>query len=93
MRTQLFIVNFLSIFSSKIFPLSLLAQYDDLTRNSNALTEGEEKEFLTFVRSSQLLVSSITNTREEVQRRDLELETLMKENTGNGTYLVQLTIY
>ena len=65
--------------------LSLLTQYDDLTRNSNALTEGEEKEFLTFVRSSQLLVSSITNTREEVQRRDLELETLMKENTGNGT--------
>lgn len=62
--------------------LSLLTQYDDLTRNSNALTEGEEKEFLTFVRSSQLLVSSITNTREEVQRRDLELETLMKENTG-----------
>merc|ERR1719342_1094144 len=47
--------------------LSLLAQYDDLTRNSNALTEGVEKEFLTFVRSSQLLVSSITN---------------MKENTG-----------
>ena len=65
--------------------LSLLTQYDDLTRNSNALTEGEEKEFLTFVRSSQLLVSSIINTREEVQRRDLELETLMKENTGNGT--------
>ena len=65
--------------------LSLLTQYDDLTRNSNALTEGEEKEFLTFVRSSQLLVSSISNTREEVQRRDLELETLMKENTGNGT--------
>ena len=65
--------------------LSLLTQYDDLTRNSNALTEGVEKEFLTFVRSSQLLVSSITNTREEVQRRDLELETLMKENTGNGT--------
>lgn len=63
--------------------LSLLTQYDDLTRNSNALTEGEEKEFLTFVRSSQLLVSTITNTREEVQRRDLELETLMKENTGN----------
>ena len=65
--------------------LSLLTQYDDLIRNSNALTEGEEKEFLTFVRSSQLLVSSISNTREEVQRRDLELETLMKENTGNGT--------
>lgn len=62
--------------------LSLLTQYDDLIRNSNALNEGEEKEFLSFVRSSQQLVTSISNSREDLQRRDLELEKLVKENTG-----------
>ena len=66
--------------------LSLLTQYDDLIRNSNALNEGEEKEFLSFVRSSQQLVTSISNSREDLQRRDLELEKLVKENTGNIHY-------
>jgi len=62
--------------------MSLLTQYDDLIRNSNALNTGEEEEFLTFVRSSVRLVRSMSNSEGNVQRLDLELEKLMKENTG-----------
>ena len=62
--------------------LSLLSQFDDLIRNSNSLNRGEEKEFLTFVRSSGLLVGGLENTKELVQRLELEKGKLEKENTG-----------
>ena len=64
--------------------LSLLTQYDDLVRNNNALNEGEEKEFLTFVRSSGRLVSSLSQSEGSIERLHLELEKLMKENTGRS---------
>ena len=66
--------------------LSLLTQFDDLVRNSNALTSGEEKEFLTFVRSSELLVSSLdksnSKSNEVNKRMELQLEKLLQENTS-----------
>ena len=64
--------------------LSLLSQFDDLVRNSNALNTGEEKEFITFVRSSGLLVSSLanSNSNEAKKRMKLEIKKLVKENTS-----------
>ena len=70
--------------------LSLLTQYDDLIRNSSALNSGEEKEFLTFVRSSGLLVSSLgnenSNSNEVNKRMELEIEKLVRENTSMNIY-------
>ena len=70
--------------------LSLLTQYDDLIRNSSALNSGEEKEFLTFVRSSGLLVSSLgnsnSNSNEVNKRLELEIEKLVKENTSMNIF-------
>ena len=72
--------------------LSLLTQFDDLVRNSNALNTGEETEFLTFVRSSGLLLSSLGNNNakcnEENQRLESQLKSLVKENEGANTLLV-----
>ena len=70
--------------------LSLLTQFDDLVRNSNALTSGEEKEFLTFVRSSELLLSSLgksnSNSNEVNKRMELQLEKLLQENTSMNIF-------
>ena len=70
--------------------LSLLSQFDDLVRNNNALNTGEEKEFLTFVRSSELLVSSLgnsnTNSNEVNKRMEVENEKLVQENTSKNIF-------
>ena len=74
---------------------SLLAQFDDLIRNNKTLNVGEEKEFLTFVRSSRNLVRTISQSEGANQRLELELEKLTKENTGevNINFLPFLTIH
>ena len=68
----------------KLPEVSLLSQFDDLVKNSNALNTGEEKEFITFVRSSGLLVSSLanSNSNEAKKRMKLEIKKLVKENTS-----------
>ena len=70
--------------------LSLLSQFDDLVRNNNALNTGEEKEFLTFVRSSELLVSSLgnsnTHSNEVNKRMEVENEKLVQENTSKNIF-------
>ena len=70
--------------------LSLLTQFDDLVRNGNVLNAGEEKEFLTFVRSSGLLVGSLgnenSNSNEVNKRMELEIEKLVRENTSMNIY-------
>ena len=73
--------------------LSLLSQFDDLVRNSKALNTGEEKQFLTFVRSSELLVSSLgnsnSNCNEVNKRMELEMEKVVQENTSKFEYLTR----
>ena len=70
--------------------LSLLSQFDDLVRNSNALNKGEEREFLTFVRSSELLVSSMgksnLDSNEVNKRMESENEKLVQENTSKNIF-------
>ena len=70
--------------------LSLLSQFDDLVRNSNALNKGEEREFLTFVRSSELLVCSLSksnlDSNEVNKRMESENEKLVQENTSKNIF-------
>ena len=72
------------------FPRSLLTEFDDLVRNEKILTDGQaEKEFLKFVRKSELNRRSWEQSELERHRLSLGLAKTNHERLGLETKLAQ----
>ena len=72
------------------YPFSLLTEFDDLMRNEKILTDGQaEREFLKFVKNSELNRRRWEQSQLECQRLDLELAKATHEILGLETKLQQ----
>ena len=72
------------------YPISLLTEFDDLMRNEKILSDGQaEKEFLKFLKNSELNRKRWEQSELQCQRLDLELAKATHEILGLETKLQQ----